>query len=147
MACRVKTHPKKKNGQQVKKAGVTKDGVAADPTDAELNLLMASKKARAGYRAQLFDISWLMRQLAEFVARKANAEDECTGRFWEGRFKSQPLLDEAAILASSAYVDLNPVRAGIAEAPEESDFTSVKDRCETVKAYRKARTPVAKRTV
>lgn len=129
--------PKRKN----------KDGLAADPTDAELNMLMASKKALAGYRARLSDVSWLMRQLAEFVARKANAEDECTGRFWEGRFKSQPLLDEAAILACSAYVDLNPVRAGIAETPEKSDFTSVQDRCETVKAGRKAKTASAKKRI
>ena len=31
------------------------------------------------------------------------------------------LLDEAAVLARAAYVDLNPVRAAIAETPEESD--------------------------
>lgn len=123
------------------------DGLAADPTDAELNLLMASKKAIAGYQIRLADIRWLVRQLAEFVARKANTEDECTGRFWEGRFKSQPLLDEAAILACSAYVDLNPVRAGIDKTPEQSDYTSVQDRCETVKACRKAKTPSAQKTI
>ena len=55
-----------------------------------------------------------MLQLADHVAVRANREDECTGRFWEGRFKSQPLLDEAAVLTCSAYVDLNPVRAAIA---------------------------------
>ena len=54
-------------------------------------------------------------------------------------------MDEAAILACSAYVDLNPVRAGIAETPEQSDFTSVQDRCETVKAYQKAKSPSAKK--
>jgi REP element-mobilizing transposase RayT len=121
------------------------DGVAREPTQQELNMLLASKKAIAGYRTRLSDISWLMRQLAEHVAVRANKEDECTGRFWEGRFKSQPLLDEAAVLACSAYVDLNPVRAGIAQTPETSDFTSVQDRCETLKHQQQAKTPAARK--
>ena len=82
-----------------------------DPTEFEINMLKADSKKLAEYRSRLSDISWLMRQLAEHVAIRANREDKCTGRFWEGRFKSQPLLDEAAIIACSAYVDLNPVRA------------------------------------
>jgi hypothetical protein len=45
-------------------------------------------------------------------------EDQCTGRFWERRFKSQPILGEAGLLACSVYVDLNPVRGGIAATPE-----------------------------
>jgi REP element-mobilizing transposase RayT len=80
------------------------------------------------YRSRLHDLSWLMRTLNEHIARKANAEDGVRGRFWEGRFKSQALLDEKALLAAMAYVDLNPVRAGIAETPEASDYTSIQER-------------------
>ena len=123
-----------------------KDKTAAVPTESELKLFMSPARSKQ-LRSRLSDISWWMRALAEPIARRSNSEDKCTGRFWEGRFKCQKLADETAILACSAYVDLNPVRAGVAEVPEESQYTSVYERVQAEKASRKekARAKVRRR--
>lgn len=81
-------------------------------------------------RQRLSNLSWFMKCLNEPIARQANKEDHCTGHFWEARFKSQAIRNNADLMACMTYVDLNPVRAGMADSPETSEFTSFRERVE-----------------
>ena len=105
----------------------------AEPTENDVKTLVRDKVRLAEVRRRLCDVSWFMRALSEPIARMANKQDQCTGRFWEGRFKAQRIIDEAGLLACSMYVDLNPVRAAIVGGPEGCRFTSAHDRAESRK--------------
>ncbi|WED27518.1 transposase [Vibrio sp. DW001] len=84
------------------------------------------------WRTRLYNLSWFMKELNYDIACRANEEDHCKGHFWESRFKSQALMDEQALVAAMAYVDLNPIRARISQTPETSKYTSIKARLEAL---------------
>ncbi len=98
------------------------------PTEFELNHIRNDKEKVAAVRNRLSDISWWMRLLSQNIAQRANKEDQEVGKFWQARYRAVRLLDETAILACAAYVDLNPIRAALAETIEDSDFTSAQKR-------------------
>lgn len=107
------------------------DGSPADPSEEELNLIRFDAVMLAEVRRRLSDISWLMRLVCQQIAQRINRADGETGRVWN-RFKAVRLLDEEALLACAAYVDLNPIRAGLAEKLEDSPHTSIKKRIEAL---------------
>ena len=104
------------------------------PSEFELNHIRNDKARLKIIRSRLSDISWWMRLLSQNIAQRANKEDGEVGKFWQARYRAVRLLDETAIVACAAYVDLNPIRATLAETIEESDFTSAQKRCCDVQA-------------
>jgi len=95
-----------------------------------LDQKLADAKFVARTRERLANLGWFMKCLKEPLARLANREDGCQGAFWQGRYKSIAILDDEALLATCAYIDLNPVAAGMASTPEASPHTSVRARVE-----------------
>lgn len=110
-----------------------KQGRALEPTEFELDTIRDNPAALQQIRMRLSDVSWWMRILCQKIAMRANKDDKEVGKFFQSRFKAVKLLDEEAILACSAYVDLNPIRAGLATSIEDSQFTSAKKRFEAVR--------------
>jgi len=108
--------------------GALRDAETAEQEERAVLALISTPERMEKIRERLGSLSWFMRALNEPIARMANKEDGCGGRFWEGRFKCQALLEEQAVLSAMAYVDLNPVRAVMAETLIESDHTSVQCR-------------------
>ena len=106
----------------------------ADPVETERRANDVAWVAK--HRARLSSVSWFMKVMKERIARRANREDGCTGSFWQGRFTSVALLDQTAVIACMAYVDLNPIRAKQALTPEASLLTSVFDRIDARQAGR-----------
>jgi len=108
-------------------------GQAFKPSEARIRQFAADCAWVDKIRKRLANLGWFMKCLKEPLARQANREDGSTGAFWEGRYKSIAVLDEASLLATAAYIDLNPLAAGIAPTPEGSRHTSLRIRLDHCK--------------
>ncbi len=108
------------------------DGTAGEPTPAEVRRQRQRPGQVQELRKRLSNPSWLIRQLAQYMGIRCNAEDQITGHFWESRFGMRRLLDDSAVLACLAYVDLNPIRAGMADSLEGYPHVSIGERLRTL---------------
>ena len=108
-------------------------------TEDAIKELMGDGEKLEKVRFRLGNLSWFMKAMNENISLRSNREDGVRGHFWEARFKCQALLDEAAILTCMVYVDLNPVRAKMAEGLEDSRFTSAYDHIMARKAREKSK--------
>ncbi|MDH5500727.1 MAG: transposase [Gammaproteobacteria bacterium] len=69
-------------------------------------------------------VSLVIRDVGRDYVRTVNKKYGRTGTMWEGRFKSSPVDSDFYCLACYRYIELNPVRAGIVERPENYRWSS-----------------------
>jgi len=77
------------------------------PNEFELNSIRNDPDKLVTIRIGLSDVAWWMRLLCQNIGTRANHDDKEVGKFFQGRYRAVRILDEATLLACSAYVDLN----------------------------------------
>ena len=122
----------------------TADRQPEEPNEPEIDMIRNDPHKLAAIRSRLSDIGWWMRLLCQQIATRANHEDKEVGKFWQARFRAVRLLDEQALLACAAYVDLNPIRAALAQTLETSDYTSVQRRIQAMQTQGTSSKPVGR---
>ena len=103
------------------------DGSPRCPSEAELNSIRDDETKLNEIRSRLSDISWWMRLMCQTIAQRINLEDQATGKVWENRYRAVRLLDEAALLACTAYVESGQSREGRVARAERLHFGAAKD--------------------
>jgi hypothetical protein len=104
------------------------DGSTKPISRRRLKKMLADRETIRQYRRRLSSISWFMSYLKQPLAQLANQQDGVTGCFWEGRFHSEKVDSLKQLLAAMVYIDLNPIRAGQAQTPEQSRYTGAFER-------------------
>jgi len=94
--------------------------------ESQARLIMASPSMMRKARRDLADPGFFHRLLKEPCARLWNKEDGVKGHFWEARYKSPRVLDDAALLRVARYIDLNQIRAREAGSLTASAWTTAR---------------------
>lgn len=99
-----------------------------EPTDEEIEELLAQPIKIPNLRANLSSLSWFMARWKEPIARMANREMNRSGHFYEQRFGSREIVDDPANLCCNVYLDLNQIKAGMAGSLEDCHCSAIQDR-------------------
>ena len=101
--------------------------------ECEIDAILSDPERVEELRVRLSDISWFVKLMCQTVARQCNIEDGCTGHFFEERFKLNSLDEQEDVLACMAYVDLNPLKAHLADSLDDPNaIVSIRERLETI---------------
>jgi hypothetical protein len=79
---------------------------------------------RSRYTRRMHDLSWFMKSLLERFTKWFNGKHSRSGTLWEDRFKSVIVESGVAARTMAAYIDLNPVRAGMVSDPADYRWSS-----------------------
>ncbi|NQT95090.1 MAG: transposase [Candidatus Omnitrophica bacterium] len=79
------------------------------------------------------NLSQIMRSLNVSYSIWHNRRYDCVGHVWQGRFQSRIIKDEADFINCMAYIETNPVRAGLAKDPELYKWCSCCERFNSAK--------------
>ncbi len=105
-----------------------KDGSPKEPTQAELRSLTKNPDVLKQLRLRLSDILVCTQDLSKRLLNGLTKRLRALASSGKVAFKAVRLLDEEAVLACSAYINLNPIRASITTTLENSHFTSIEHR-------------------
>ena len=115
-----------------------------EATEQFIELTTSNFERTEELRHRLSFSPYFMKELNQYIARLANHEDQVKGTFWGGRYFSKALKTEEDLISCLAYVDLNPVRAGMVSDPESPDQqTSLIRRLEELETLQKQESKLA----
>ena len=93
-------------------------------------------------RARMYDLSSYVKELKERFTKWYNKRTDRSGTLWESRFKSLLVAgEEGALMNVAAYIELNSVRAGLADEPQDYRWCSY---TEAVAGGQKARAGITR---
>ena len=105
-------------------------GVASELAEARRNVAQEladeemARRIHERYTYRMHDLGEFMKGLLQRYTQWHNRRHSRSGRLWEDRFKSVIVEDGVAARTMAAYIDLNPVRAGMVKDPAEYRWSS-----------------------